>query len=67
MANSRVPSLQQAVFQPIFLKRLQSIAKCKPLQETLTKERRLCDYVTKTQPDGMNSEVNLHINSLREL
>ena len=67
MAKSRVRSLQYAVFQPIFLKRLQSIGKCKHVQETLTEERRRCDYVTKTQPDGINGEVNVHKDTLREL
>ena len=42
VAKSRVRSLQYAVFQPIFLQTLQTIGKCKRLQERLTVERRLC-------------------------
>ena len=42
VANSRVRSLQHAVFQPIFLQTLRAIGKSKRLQERLTLERRLC-------------------------
>ena len=55
--------MQYAVFQPMFMQRLHVISKCERLQERLTEERRVC----KTQPDGINSDVNFHINSLREL
>ena len=44
---------------------LQAMGKCKRLRKDLRKNK---DYVTlpKTQPEGINSDVSFHVNSLRK-